>query len=391
MLLNNTTKMHRRIATLGLLLSFAAVACGGEEDPNTETACSDEPGTICPWAGTGAPGFNQDGLPPGESRLYWPVDVTFSSTGETYILDWNNHRVRVVDEDGNLQTVVGTDSVGDGPEDKADLMAPGAPGTSVVLNHPTQMLELSPGKMLLVSWHNHKLRSFDVKTGKVVVLCGRGAGFVPDGTKVGEVLWNQPAAARLDDDGVLHILDQRNQRIRAVDGFGANDTIRTMVGSGELGFAGDGGPPLEAKVNFPMGTNPPPAGSMAFDEQGRLYFSDTLNDRVRRVDFKKKEIETVIGDGNERTLNNPRDIERGPDGRIYVADELNHRVLSLDPETLKVRTIAGTGKPGDSGDEGPAVDAKLNQPTGLAFNAEGNLYIADTLNSRIRIVKGVAK
>lgn len=349
-------------------------------------ACPAEPGIICPWAGTGEAGFNGDGLPLRETRLYWPVDVTFVSTGEAYVLDWNNHRVRVT-EAGTLRTVIGSDFVGDGPDDLSDLEEPGAPGTEVLLNHPTQMLELPSGGIMLVAWHNHKLRAYDPESGLVVVRCGRGAGFDGDGA-VADALLNQPSAARLDEEGHIYILDQRNQRIRKIDELSPQGTITTVVGTGESGFSGDGGDPLLAKVSFPPGSNPPPAGSLAFDEHGRLYFADTLNDRVRRVDFEENIIETVLGDGETETLDNPRDIERGPDGRIYVADEFNNRVLRLDPENLEVDVVAGTGEAGYSGDFGPATEAELNGPTGLAFDEEGSLYIADTKNNRIRVVMG---
>jgi DNA-binding beta-propeller fold protein YncE len=352
-----------------------------------DSSCSDAPGTICPWAGNGMVGYNGDGLPLEESRLYWPVDVTFTSSGDTYVLDWNNHIVRRVEPDGTFRTVIGTGFVGDGPPDLSDLTPPGAPGLEVDLNHPTQLIEESPDRLILVSWHNHKLRSFDPATGLVLVECGRGAGFDGDGS-LEDALLNQPAAARFDAEGRLYVLDQRNQRIRRIDTLGPGGTIETVVGMGTHGFSGDGGPPLEAQVAFPPGTNPPPAGSLTFDHAGRLYFADTDNHRIRRVDFDADVIETVLGDGDPATLNNPRDVELGPDGRIYIADERNHRVLALDTEDLSVEVVAGTGQAGEGGDGGPATEAMLRDPTGLAFDGEGHLYISDTGNHRIRVVRG---
>jgi sugar lactone lactonase YvrE len=371
-----------------MIFGLGAIACvlGCQPDEPGEQPCPNEAGVICPWVGTGSPGFDGDGNTLRESRLYWPVDVTFTSHGP-YVVDWNNHRIRYVHDDETLETVIGTDFLGDGPDDLSDLEKPGAPGTSIHLNHPTQILEMAGGHLLMVSWHNHKLRVWDPDTGLAYVACGRGAGYDGDGP-IEDALLNQPQAARYGPDGSLYVLDQRNQRIRRITSLEPGGMIETVVGTGELGFAGDGGSPLDAQVSFPPGSNPPPAGGLDFDEAGRLYFSDTLNNRIRRVDFDADLIDTVIGDGTTVALNNPRDVERGPDGRIYVADELNHRVLALDVDTLDLTVVAGTGKAGDSGDFGPAAQAELNRPSGIAFDGDGNLYISDTYNHRIRLVRG---
>lgn len=375
------TNAWRAAATTGALLWMTGC---GEETPGP--ACPETPGAICTWAGNGSAGFDGDAKPLTASRMYWPVDVTFTSTGP-YVLDWNNHRVRRVNPDGTFETVVGTDFVGDGPDDLSDLEPGGAEGTDVHLNHPTQILELQDARLLLVSWHNHKLRIFDPDTGRVTVACGRGAGFDGDGA-VANARFNQPSAAAFGPDGRLYVLDQRNQRIRRLDSLEPDGTISTVVGTGVIGFSGDGGDPLAATVHFPEGSNPPPAGSLTFDSQGRLYFADIRNDRIRRVDFDANVIETVLGDGEPATLDNPRDLEMGPDGRLYVSDEFNNRVLALDVASLAVEVVAGTGKAGYSGDGGPAAAAELNHPAGLAFDEAGNLYISDSNNHRIRMVRG---
>ena len=351
-------------------------------------------GTITTWAGTGKPGWDGDDRPLLRSRFYWPVDVTITASDEVYILDWNNHRVRHVTAEGTLETVIGTDFVGDGPYDESDQVPPGADGTAVHLNHPTHLLPLPDGTLLLTAWHNHKLRSYDPRTGFVQVICGAGAGFVGDGGQAREALLNQPTQTVLGPEGSLYVLDQRNQRVRRIAPDG---TISTVVGTGGAGFVGDGGPPLEAQIRMPAGSNPPPGGALAFDPQGRLYISDTLNHRIRRVDFTLDVIETVAGtgeagfsgDGGPATgasLNNPRDIVVGPDGRLYVADELNHCIRAVDLSTGTIATVAGNGAADFAGDGGPATQASLNRPGGIVFDAHGHLYIADTYNHRIRHV-----
>lgn len=370
-----------------IALSFL-IGCMRDEEPDI----SDISGIIHTWAGTGLAGFDGDGQPLLKSKFYWPVDVAVAPTGEVYILDWNNHKVRVTTAEMTLRTVIGTDFVGDGDFDRLDLVEPGAPGTTVNLNHPTHLLPLNDGTFILTAWHNHKLRSYDPITDMVFVVCGSDAGFSGDDGRSKNALLSQPSQTTVDSEGSFYILDQRNQRIRKIDIGGI---ISTVVGNGVAGFSGDGGPPLQAQINMPTGGNPPPAGALAIDQQGRLYISDALNNRIRRVDFGQNIIETVAGSGEkgfsgdnglaiEASFNNPRDIVFGPDGRLYVADEFNHRIRAIDLTTGIITTIAGNGQEGFSGDGGLATEAALNRPAGLDFSAEGYLYIADTYNHRIR-------
>lgn len=380
--------MRRHLAT-ALAATAVLGACEDSSEPGTKKPdpCPETKGTICTFIGTGHAGFDGDHLPLYESRLYWPIDMSFTSTG-AYVLDWNNHKVRKILDDQTLETVIGTDFVGDGDPVQGDLVKPGVDALTIDLNHPTELLEMPDHKLLLVSWHNHKLRVWDPATGKAYVMVGRGAGYKGDGegiTGADNVLLNQPAAVRYDKNGNLYIIDQRNERIRRIKAD--LSLVETVLGTGEKGFGGDGGDPLLAKVSFPKSSNPPPSGSLDFDADGRLYFADTENNRIRRIDFEANTVDTVLGDGTPAKLANPRDVERGPDGRIYVADMNNHRVLALDPTSLEVEVIAGTGTAGFSGDYGAANLAQLNQPTGIAFDEHGDLYIADMQNNRIRLVR----
>ena len=381
------------LISLALLLS-ACSSSTGPDNTTQKSLCSDTPGTICTWAGTGDAGFNGDGHTLLASTLYWPVDLAFTHSNTPYILDWNNHRVRRVTADNTLTTVIGTDFIGDGPYDESDQSLPGTPGGEVHLNHPTHILPLNDGTLLLTSWHNHKLRLYDPRTDRVHIIAGSRPGFAGDGGPARDALLSQPPQTAIAPDGSLYVLDQRNQRVRKID---ANGVITTVVGTGEPGFSGDDGPPNEAQLQLPAGANPLPAGGLAFDPQGRLYISDALNNRIRRVDFENDLIETVAGNGTagfagddgpatSAALNNPRDLTFGPDGQLYIADELNHRIRVLDLTTGTITTIAGNGNEDFSGDGGTASDAALNRPAGLDFDIKGQLYIADTYNHRIRRV-----
>jgi hypothetical protein len=377
----------KRIGTV-----VVAVACVLQATACSDAPCEDTPGHACVWAGTGELGFNGDGNHRLDTQLYWPHDLAFAPDGTPWVMDWNNHAVRRVLADGTFETVVGDAFVGDGPPDQSDLTPPGAPGTTVSLNHPTDVTFLDDGSVLLAAWHNHKLRRIDPDTGMVVVMCGRGGGYAGDGGPAAEALFNQPKEVERGPDGALYILDQRNQRVRKISA-GTAPTIETIAGTGEAGFSGDGGPATEAQLAFQGGGNPEPSGSLAIAADGTVYVADSLNHRIRRIDTAGV-ITTIAGtgtagfagDGGAATaaqINNPRDLELGPDGNLYVADTENHRIRVIDLAAGTIDTFAGTGQIGDLADGLPARQIQLNRPFGIAFDEPGNLYIADMFNSRI--------
>jgi DNA-binding beta-propeller fold protein YncE len=381
----------RRAFTL-CLGGLTAAGCAAANEDN----CSDTPGVICTWAGTGKEAYDGDGHALTESSFYWPVDLTIDDELGTYVLDWNNHKVRHLKDDDTFETVIGTDFVGDGPYDLSDLKAPGAIGTDVNLNHPTQLVPMHDGTLTLVSWHNHKLRTYDPQTGLVLVACGGAAGFGGDGGPAAMAKLNQPTQLVVSDNGTQYLIDQRNQVVRMIDPEGI---ISTLAGTPTMaGFEGDGGPANECKLSFPTGPNPDPGGGLVLDkEEHYLYVSDTLNHRIRRIDLETKEIETIAGtgekgfsgDGGKATkakLDFPRKLTFGPDGHLYFGDQNNNRIRAIDLKKGTITTVAGNGAKEFDGDGVPPKEAALNRPTGVTFDKHGVMYIVDTFNSRIRRV-----
>lgn len=366
--------------------------------------CTGVTGSICTYAGTGFSAFDGDGRDRLYTTLYWPFDMEFTPSGRRIVLDWNNHRVREILGDDTFVTIMGTDFVGDGPPDLSDLDPEGADPLTVDLNHPTDIQEMPNGDVTIVAWHNHKLREIDGQSGRVRVTMGAGAGFAGDGGPAIDVRTNQPARASLDAHGNLFLVDQRNQRIRVFYEYAEKRgaaLVATVAGSGVRGFNGDG-EARQTQFNFPTGGNPEPTGGIAVTADGVIYFADTNNNRIRRVDFTSEDflsgtVTTVAGTGeagysgdggpaDEATLSFPQDVEIGPDGNVYFADTNNDVVRMIDVATGIITTVVGTGEKGYGGDGGPAVEAKLNRPFGIAFDENGDLYVSDTFNGRVRKV-----
>jgi len=414
-----------------VLLAAGAFACGDNEkgaspDGGTADAAPDSgvqpridpcleqaSGTACSWLGVpGEEGFTPDGSDRFNTRIYWVMNVLFASDGYVYFDDWNNHLIRRISpDDETIETMDGwTDPIfpGDGVPGMpaAERTGDGALGTTVQLNHPTDLVETDDGHILIMSWHNHKLRQLDPATGMVKILAGKGAGFAPDivddpvdeGPAAG-ALFKQPRVLTRDDDGNLYIGDQQNQKVRMifdkVVGETVVPTIKTIAGSGAQGFGGDGGSAVapEAKINWEVGSNPEPSGGLAW-KAGKLYIADTLNNRIRVLDLESGIIDTLAGGdtaGNtgddgpaaDATLNKPRDLEIGPEGDLYIADTDNNVIRAIDLDTGDIRRVAGTGEIG-MGPEGlPALETQLRRPFGIEFDGDGNLYIMDSLNSRV--------
>lgn len=389
-----TRRTPRALAGAGLAGLAALGASGCPAGPAT---CDDAPGVACVFIGTGDLALGPDGLPPRETDLYWAFDLEYAPDGRPYFIDWNNHRVRRINTDGLVETVMG-DFVGDGPPDQSDLMG-GAPGLTVQLNHPTDLQFDEEGLLYVMAWHNHKVRVLDPDADNVTVMCGRGPGYAGDGSMdLAQTRFNQPKALVRASDGTFYVLDQRNFIIRRI---AADGMVSTFAGTPPVpgmpampGYEGDGGPASAARFRFEAGGNPEPSGGMTLDEEnGILYVADGLNFRIRAIDLATGTIDTVIGDGvNGNTgdggpgrsaqISHVRDLEIGPDGRLYIADTENHVIRAWDPDADVIERVAGTGTLGNGAEGQAATATALNRPFGIAFAPDGALIVADTLNSR---------
>lgn len=268
---------------------------------------------------------------------------------------------------------------------EATFSGDGGPATEAGLRRPTGLAFDDNGNLYVGD--RNRVRRIDA-SGVITTVAGTGSvGFSGDGGPATEARFGTMAdglVATLDTQGNLYIADVVNQRVRKVDTSGI---VTTIAGIGSPGSPGDGGPALEATLNFP--------NAVAVDEAGNIYVIEWGGHRVRKIDADGV-IATIAGTGEqgyggdggpatEANLAHPSDIAIAADGSIYVADSDNHAIREISPAG-NIRTIAGTGEPGYSGDRGRGFEAQLWRPQAIALDDEGNIYISDTTNNRIRKV-----
>ena len=334
-------------------------------------------GIITTVAGTGTFTFSGDGGPATSASLKSPLSVVLDASGNLFIADTQNNRIRRVNTATGIIGTVAGGGVGDG-----------GPATSASLAFPEGAAVDASGNLFIADRINHRFRKVDAATGIITTVAGDGiSGFSGDGGLATSASLAFPEGAAVDGSGNLFIADISNQRIRRVDG--ATGIITTVAGDGTQGFSGDNGLAISASLNAPYG--------VAVDASGNLFIADAQNDRIRRVDASTGIMSTVAGDGTQgfsgdggsatiASLNRPWGVALDASGNLFIADRLNHRIRRVDASTDVISTVAGDGNFGFSGDGGLATNARLTQPTDVAVDAPGNLFISDTNNVRIRRV-----
>jgi sugar lactone lactonase YvrE len=312
--------------------------------------------------------------------------VAVDTAGNLYIADSSNNRVRKVSTSGTITTVAGNGSSGHWGD--------GGTATNAGLASPWGVAVDAAGNLYIADSDNHRVRKVSM-SGTITTVAGSGTtgysggGYSGDGGPATGATLNNPYGVAVDTSGSLYIADTYNSRVRKVSTSG---TITTIAGSTTQGLSGDGGPATDAGLAFPYG--------VAVDSAGNVYIADTDNHRVRKVSTSGT-ITTIAGsgttgysgggysgDGGPATsarLFNPYGVAVDAAGNVYIADTDNSRVREVS--TLgTITTIAGTGSFGLSGDGGRATIATLYSPYGVAVDMAGNLYVADTYNNRIRKV-----
>lgn len=333
-------------------------------------------------AGTGKPGHSGDGGPAAAEELNNPYGMTLGPDGALYICEVDSNVVRRMDlKTGRLSTVAGNGQKG--------YAGDGGPALQASLNQPYEILFDPAGNMYFAEMPNHVVRRVDGKTGIISTLAGTGMpGFSGDGGPAAQAQLRQPHSIALDPRGeALYIADIGNRRIRRVDL--KTGVIGTFAGTGESKPTLDGAPLDGTPLNGPR--------AMAFDAPGDMYLVLREGNAVYRIDMRGRTIHHIAGTGAngytgdggpavEAKLSGPKGIAIAPDGGVYVADTESHTIRRIDPNSGIIETMVGDGTRGD-GPDGAARSCRLARPHGILIDRAGVIYVADSENHRIRVLK----
>ena len=262
----------------------------------------------------------------------------------------------------------------------------GGPGVKAQVANPYGLTVGPDGALYVCEIDTHRIRRLDLKTGIISTVAGTGEmGYSGDGGPALQAKLNQPYEVRFDSAGNMYFVEMRNHLVRRVDA--KTRVISTVAGTGEPGFAGDGGPAIKAQFNQPH--------SIALDGKGSLYVADIANHRIRRVNLTTGIIDTFGGTGERAPtpdgaalkgapLNGPRAMAFDRNGDMFLALREGNAIFRIDMTKLTIHHIAGTGEQGYTGDGGAAKQAKLAGPKGIEVAPDGAVYLADTESHTIR-------
>ena len=384
----------------------------------------DQRGIITTIAGDGTHSFGGDYGPANQSSLAFPTDVIVDSLGTVYIADRNNNRVRKIDRLGVITTLMGLS--------QTEFNGDNEIAAETSLHLPFALALNGEDRLLVVDRNHFRVREVRLQSNQVETIAGNGTFlFRGDGGPGGGATLDAPSGIALDSKGNVLFADRLHQRIRRV---GSNGILETVIGNGKQGNEGNGRPGIEATLHLPevlvndhedniyltqrsgnawiirkfsaegiithfagngRQGNTGDAGpaieasfhtisDIAADGSGNIFIADSINRNIRKID--KQGIISTIAEASLEALGtevHPNGIVFDKVGSIFFSDSGSSKVYKIDTSGA-ITLIAGTGDFGDHGDEGPALEAGLRSPGGLAIGPDGSLYIAEQTTHRIR-------
>jgi S1-C subfamily serine protease/sugar lactone lactonase YvrE len=339
----------------------------------------DSRGTFSILAGTGSWRATPDGTSAKDALFQHPSRIAADSTGAIIVADIDGGRIYRIDAKGMATRLTGGG--------RQNYSGENVIAKDATINQAWGVRVRPNGTVVFSERVGSRIREITTD-GKLRTIAGNGrAEYAGDGGKATAAALNNPLGICLDDAGNIYLADNGNNRIRKV---GPDGTIQLVAGNGMRGFSGDGGPAERASFSYPAAVESGPDGS--------LYIADLNNRRVRKI--SNGIVTTIAGNGGNQFAGDggpataasltPLDLAVGRDRALYVLDSTSQRIRRIDLSSGIITTVAGNGPGPASGDGGPAIEAHLGSPSGLAFSAAGDLFITDFSTATIRVIRSSA-
>lgn len=336
--------------------------------------------TISTFAGTGVRGFSGDGGPATAAQVDNPFGLVRGPDGALWFCEYTGQRIRKVNPDGTIHTMAGSGGKG--------YTGDGGPALQATFNLPHEIRFDQDGNYFIADMTNHAIRRVDAKTGIITTFAGNGtAGYSGDGGPANRAQLKQPHSIQFGPDGNLYICDIGNHVIRRVDM--KTGVISTFAGTGKPGATPDG-----AKIT---GTPLKGPRSLDVDAAGNLWLATREGNQVFRLDLKAGTIHHIAGTGKsgftgnggpakDATLSGPKGIAIGADGNVWLADCESHSIRMIDMQTGNLELIAGTGRKGN-GPDGDPLRCQMARPHGVFVDKDGSVFIGDSEAHRVRVLR----
>lgn len=336
--------------------------------------------TISTFAGNGKQGFSGDGGQAAAAQIDNPFGVVRGPDGALWICEYTGQRIRKVNADGTIHTMAGSSKKG--------YTGDGGPALEATFNLPHEIRFDKEGNYYIADMSNHAIRRVDAKTGVITTFAGSGtAGYSGDGGPANKAQLKQPHSIQFGADGNLYICDIGNHVIRKVDM--KTGAISTFAGTGKAGPTPDGAPIEGTPLKGPR--------SLDVDKDGNFWLATREGNQVFKLDMKSGKYQHIAGTGKAgfngnggpaklADLKGPKGIAIDADGNAWLADTESHSVRMVDAKTGNLELIAGTGEKGD-GPDGDPLGCKMARLHGIFVDADGAVYIGDSEAHRVRVLR----
>ena len=336
--------------------------------------------TIHTIAGNGKRGFSGDGGLATQAQLDNPFGVIRGPDGCIWFCEYSGQRIRRIRQDGDIETMAGNGSKG--------YAGDGGPALNASFNLPHEIRFDKAGNLYVVDMMNHAVRRIDVKTGIISTLAGTGRmGYSGDGGLASKAEFKQPHSIQFGPDGQLYVCDIGNHVIRRIDV--TTNVITTFAGTGKAGATIDGSLITGTPLNGPR--------SIDFDRHGNLWLATREGNQVFKMDLKAGRIHHMAGNGKsgfqgnggpakEAMLKGPKGIALDSDDNVWLADTESHSVRMINAKTGNLELIAGTGILGD-GPDGDPLKCNLARLHGIFVEADGSILIGDSEAHKVRVLR----